>query len=313
MLSIRNIGGVIIKVFQRKALFFMVMVLVLSLAVCGCSNGSSGNDENKDISKQNKDKTIRIGANNWAENEAVSNMWKILLEEKGYDVKVVTGGNTVVYSGVASQDLDISLEVWLPKADKPSWERYKDKLDKYGPWYEKAKLGLVVPEYVDVDSIKELNVNKDKFIVNKKTSIVGIDAGANLMKLTEDCIKEYDLGYKLLSSSGPSMVASLKTAIDNKDPILVTLWNPHWVFAKYNLKYLKDPQNAYGKADDIYLITHNDFDEEFPQVVSYFKNWKMNDQTLGSLMATIKKEGKPVVGAKKWIENNRDVVNKWFK
>ena len=44
-----------------------------------------------------------------------------------------------------------------------------------------AKLGLVVPSYVTIDSITELNDHKDKF----GSRIVGIEPGAGLMIHTE--------------------------------------------------------------------------------------------------------------------------------
>ena len=47
-------------------------------------------------------------------------------------------------------------------------------LRHFGTVYEHAKLGLVVPEYVTIRSIEDLNAHKDQF----KGEIIGIDAGA---------------------------------------------------------------------------------------------------------------------------------------
>jgi len=125
-------------------------------------------------------------------------------------------------------------------------------------------------------------------------------------------LKEYSLDYDLVDSSGPSMTTSLDAAYKNKEPIVVTLWNPHWVFASYDLKYLKDPKNVYGDGDDIVFITRKGFGEDYSEVLGWMNKWLMTDETLGELMATIEKTGDPVEGASIWIEKNRDLIDKWI-
>ena len=48
--------------------------------------------------------------------------------------------------------------------------------------------GLVIPDYVTINSIEELNAEKERF----SGQIVGIDAGAGIMKATDQAIKDYD-------------------------------------------------------------------------------------------------------------------------
>jgi len=68
--------------------------------------------------------------------------------------------------------------VWLPSTDKSYVE---DKIVQHEAWYEDTTIGLAVPEYVDIDSIANLNDHKEKF----NGQIVGIDPGASIMKATE--------------------------------------------------------------------------------------------------------------------------------
>lgn len=257
--------------------------------------------------------SVHIGLNNWAENIAVSNMWKVLLEERGYDVELTSAGKSVIYSGVATDSIDVGLEVWMPKTDKQFYERYKEDITLQEPWYRGTGLGLVVPAYVDVNSITELNANASKFQQDGSPGIVGIDPGSALMGLTEDVIKKYDLDLKLIPSSGPGMMSALDRAYNREEPVVVTLWNPHWAFAEYDLKYLDDPKNIYGKGENIHWMSRPEFEEEQPKVVAWMNNWEMNDQQVGGLMATINESDTAEAGARKWIENNRDLVDSWFE
>ncbi len=87
----------------------------------------------------------------------------------------------------------------------------------------------------NINSIEDLNAHKDE-LDNK---IVGIEPGSSLMNLTNKAMKEYDIKLKLVQSSEAAMMSELKKAYTKKKPIAVTLWNPHWGFSEFDLKYLK--------------------------------------------------------------------------
>ncbi|WP_421384910.1 glycine betaine ABC transporter substrate-binding protein [Bacillus salacetis] len=288
---------------KKKVIDLIVFGLIATgILLTGCNNdGGEGGGE---------DKSLVIGLNNWAENIAVSNMWKVLLEEKDYEVELKSMEKAPVWLGITRDELDIAPEVWLPNTDKPLMEKYEKQLDMHEIWYENTGLGLVVPSYMeDISSIEELNARKDEF----GGRIVGIDPGASLTAMTQDAIEEYGLELDLVTSSGPAMMAELSKAYKDKEPIVVTLWNPHWAFSEYDLKYLEDPKKVYGEADDIYYMTRKGFEEDHPEVIKWMNNWKMDDDSLGSLMATIKDAGDPAEGAKTWIEENREMVDQWLK
>lgn len=260
-------------------------------------------------------KSLTIGMNNWAENIAVANMWKILLEEQGYEVKLILADKAPIWAGVATGDIQLTLEAWLPAADGAYFDRFKDQVERIGPWFKDAQLGLVVPEYVDISSIDQLNEQKDKFEVRGTATIYGIDPGSSLMALTQEAVEQYGLDYRLLSSSEPGMLLSLEKAYKNNQPVVVTLWDPHWVWAKYQLKFLEDPKGAYGEPDSIYGIATKGFAEEYPEVAGWLNQWQMDSESLGGLMNQIREGGEknPEEGAKAWIEEHRDLVNQWFE
>lgn len=301
---------------RNKRFASVIMMVALLLVAAGCENKGSGNSEGGNATSNSKGgtpsqvntETIEIGMNNWAENIAISNMWEQILEKRGFNVELVVSQKGTVWTGIAEGELDLSPEVWLPYTDKPYIKEYKEEVVVgEEPWYKKTGLGLVVPTYVKIDSITDLNAHKQKF----DSKIVGIDPGASLMDLTRKALKKYDLQYKLIESSGPGMMSALKKAYDNKEPIVVTLWNPHFAFARYDLKYLKDPKKVYGEGDDIYYMTREGFADDYPKVKKWFDNWKMSHKQLADLMAAINDAGDPKKGAANWIEKNQDLIKTW--
>lgn len=295
---------------KRLLLFFTMVFAAVLLISCGTENedNDGGNAEGSDQTVENKG-TIKLGVNNWADYIAVTNMWKVLLEEQGYEVELHQLEKGPVWTGLAQGDLDIAAQVWLPTMDEPYYNEYKDKVELKEIWYEDVGMGLTVPTYVDIDSLEQLNDHADSF----DDRIVGIDAGASVMHLTKEAIEEYGLEYELIESSEPAMLSELEKAYENEELIVVTLWNPHWVFSDYDLKYLEDPKLVYGEGDDSYFATRVGFEDDHPEVVQWMNNWKMDDDSLGELMALGLELGDPLEAAKQWIEENRALVDEWMQ
>ncbi|TXL66821.1 glycine betaine ABC transporter substrate-binding protein [Cerasibacillus terrae] len=296
---------IIFKLRNFVTVVVLGILVLASLSACSSDDETSGDNS----SGQEEAKTIDIGQINWAENIAVSNMWKLILEEKGYDVKLHLLDMGTIMAALENDELDVGLEVWLPIQDANYKKQYQDTVHiSEETWYDNAKVGLVVPDYVEIDSVTELNDNKEMF----EESIVGFDPGAGTMEVTEDLIEEYDLELELLPSSEPAMITEIKEAIKEEKPIVSPLWSPHRVFSEVDLKYLEDPKEVYGGVEKIHHATRLGFADDHPEVAEWLKNWKMDDDQIGSLMSYVAEAEKPIDGAKKWIEENKEVIDEWL-
>ncbi|MET3683282.1 glycine betaine/proline transport system substrate-binding protein [Alkalibacillus flavidus] len=323
--------------FNKKALLMVLTaMLLIVLAACGgdetsdsegdseqteenSNNEGSENDgesENSDSGESNEGSdvntdTIEMGQINWAENIAVTNMWKVILEEQGYNVDLINLDMGPTMEALANDELDLGLEVWLPVQDANYLEQYQDQVFfSDATWYDNAKVGLVVPEYMeDVNSIEDLNANAEKF----DGEITGFDSGAGTMEVAEEMIDEYGLNLELMPSSEPAMIAAIDQAVENEEPIVAPLWNPHSIFAKHDLKYLEDPKESFGGVEKIHFATRQGFGDEYPQFTQWLKNWKMNDTQIGELMAAVQDAEEPIEGARTWVENNQDLINEWIE
>ena len=148
-------------------------------------------------------------------------------------------------------------------------------------------------------------------------TITGIEPGAGITVTTERAIEEYEnlAGWTLDISSTAAMMAELDKAIANEEPIIITGWNPHWMFAKYpDLKYLEDPKDIYGGEEGINTLVRKGFEEEKPEafkVISQFK-WEVED--MEEIMYEASDTGEEVEDvAKRWVENNPDKVATWLE
>ncbi|CAH0345281.1 glycine betaine ABC transporter substrate-binding protein [Bacillus sp. CECT 9360] len=144
--------------------------------------------------------------------------------------------------------------------------------------------------------------------------ITGIDPGAGLMKATEKAMEDYELSdWTLREGSSTAMTAELQKAYEDKEPIIITGWTPHWMYQKYDLKYLEDPKGSYGEDEDIHTVVRKDFEEETPgayKVLDQFY-WKPSD--MEEVMVDTQEGMDPKEAAKKWIKSHSKEVQQWTK
>ncbi|NLG34188.1 MAG: glycine betaine ABC transporter substrate-binding protein [Lentisphaerae bacterium] len=282
----------------------------MALALAGALTLAVGCGRKTESPAQNKSKgTVKLAYVNWAEGVAVTHLLTTLLEDMDYTVETTMADVAPIYASVADGNQDVMVETWLPAMHKAYYEKYGDQLDLISTWFDEGRVGLVVPAYVEIDSIEQLNGARDRF----KGRITGIDSGAGIMGTTEKAIEAYSLDMELLASSGPAMTAALKGAIDQKDWIVVTGWAPHWKFARYDLKFLDDPKGVYGDIERVQMAVRKGFADDFPEVAALLGNLKFDSAQIGSLMDAMESgDGSEEARVRRWIEDNRTLVNSWL-
>ena len=293
-----------LKLNLKTTLAVLLGAAVLSFTAC--KQGPKKGEEGK-ADKAGKTEQLKILYPNWAEGIAFTHLAKAALEDKGYDVKITPLEPGPIYAALAKGDGDLMLDAWLPHTHSDYWDKFGDKLVKIGESFSGGTTGLVVPQYVDVNSITELNDNKDKF----DGKIIGIGSGAGIHRNTEKAIKEYGLDYKQVTSSGSAMMASLKRAYDKQEPIVITGWKPHHMWADYDLKYLKDPKDVYPK-DVCAIVSRTGFKKDRPTVHKFFTNFNLKETQLYNLMDAIEKGDDELEAAKKWYKNHKVLVESWM-
>lgn len=146
-------------------------------------------------------------------------------------------------------------------------------------------------------------------------TITGIEPGAGITVTTEAAMEEYDQlsGWELEQSSTAAMIVELEKAIENEEPIVVTGWNPHWMFAKFdNLKYLEDPQNIYGDKEEIRSLAKEGFEEENPNAYKLIDQFNWSVEDMESIMYESSETGQDIAEvSKQWVEDNPDKVEVW--
>lgn len=259
--------------------------------------------------------TIRIGWTAWSDAEAVTNIAKQVLEQKlGYKVDLVMTDIGLQYNGLVKGNLDVMLMAWLPTTHKAYWDKISNQVDDLGILYDNARLGWVVPDYVPAGEVKSISDLKKPGIAQKFHKLIqGIDPGAGLMKASASAIKTYGLDdYQLMTASDAAMVLAVDRAIKRNEWIVATAWTPHWMFAKYKLRYLDDPEKAFGGGEAIHAVGHKGFEKDFPKAAAFIKNFKIPLADLQEVMLKAKSTSFEKEAAA-YIQTHPQIVAQWLR
>jgi glycine betaine/proline transport system substrate-binding protein len=240
---------------------------------------------------QEEKQPIKIGWTAWADAEFVTKLAKKLIEDN-YSQKVELLQTDIApqYQGVAKGDIDAMMMAWLPETHKDYWARVGDKAVMLGVLYTDAKLGWVVPKYIPDDQVASIaDLAKPEVKEKLKGKVQGIDPGAGLTRLSKEALKIYDLsGYDLTTASDAAMVSALDRAIRRKEWIVVTGWSPHWMFGKYELRYLDDPKGAMGGVERVYVVSRQGFQRDYPEVAQFLMRMHLPLKELEAAMSDAK-------------------------
>ncbi|MFI1439876.1 ABC transporter permease/substrate binding protein [Streptomyces fructofermentans] len=289
-----------------------VVVLALVAGGMGVFGSAPGESSAADSGNVGKGEKVSIGYIPWDEGVASTFLWKEILERRGYEVDAKQFDAGPLYTSLAQGDIDFQTDSWLPTTHEEYWKKYGERLDDLGSWYGPTSLELSVPSYMKgVDSLEDLKGRAGEF----GGKITGIESSAGMMGLLKSkVLKEYGLDkeYEVVDSSTPAMLAELKRAYAKKEPVVTTLWSPHWAYSEYDLKKLKDPKGAWGKGDGVHTLSRKGFAGDNPTVGGWLKDFRMTEKQLTGLEAEINKagKGKQQDAVRTWLKANPGVVDK---
>ncbi len=278
------------------ALSSLLLMLVAFAVSCG------GSSENR---------KLVIGNIGWDENVAVSNLTKALLEDElGYgNVQLQTLDVALLFEGVGDGELDAFQDVWLPN-HRRLLNEVADDVVLLDPWFQgQTRFGIAVPSYINVRTIPQLNQTEIR-------EILGIEPGAVISeRIPDSVIPTYGLKQEYVESSTGGMLAEVEDRYENREDFAFVAWSPHWMNARYDFKYLEDPEDALGDLNDgaeLTMIVHQDLPNEDPVAYAFMRALTLTEEQINDLEDTINEAGDPLEGARQWAQGNHSVVQPWI-
>lgn len=256
---------------------------------------------------QAEEKVINMGTLSWEDLTPITGITKKALENAGYTVNVTSFSEWgIAYAALSKGDVQI-LASQIDYVAQDYWNKNKNRLEKISPVSHGLYQAIAVPKYVTIDSMEQLNEQADKF----SNKIIGIEPGSGLMNEAANAVKQYDLKLNLLEGSTAAMTAALKSAVDRKEWVAVTLWEPSWMFQKFDVKFLKDPKGAFAPPQGYYWIGQKGFSASNPQAREVIASVYVPLPDITAINGAVK-DGKSMDEAiKDWTDSHAELLKRW--
>ena len=148
-------------------------------------------------------------------------------------------------------------------------------------------------------------------------TITGIEPGAGISVATEKALEEYDSlkGWEVQLASTAAMLVELDQAIEKEEPIIVTGWNPHWMFSKHpEMKYLEDPKGIYGGEETISTLVTPDLKDSKPNAYKVLDQFEWDIEDMEDIMYEAAENDTDIEDvAKQWVADNEDKTAMWIE
>jgi glycine betaine/proline transport system substrate-binding protein len=160
-----------------------------------------------------------------------------------------------------------------------------------------------------ITSIPQLNQTEAR-------EILGIEPGAVISeRIPDSVIPTYGLNQEYVESSTAGMLAEVWSRYANQEEFAFTPWRPHWMNARYEFKFLEDPEDALGDLNDgatISSIVNEDLPDDDPVAYAFLEALTLTEDQVNDIENIDPQDY--AQAARTWLEDetNRDAVQPWI-
>lgn len=285
------------------------------------------------------DETIKIMTGDWTSIGLQGEMMSLILQTYGYNTQLVVADDSGRYPGFENGDLHIAMETWqttqLKNLEKSVATGNVLDLGETGlagveDWWYPSYVKELCPGLPDWEALKGCA----EVFATADTSPMGRYVGGPVSwgDHDEKMIAALDLPFEVIHpGTDAAMFAELKSAYDRQAPVILWVWEPHWVTSQYDGEFVQFPKFEAGCFDDpawgpnpeatsdcgkpygwIKKMGWAGGEEVWPCAYEMVRNYSMDNATLAALIAEVDLEGKSSTDvATDWLKANQDVWRPW--
>lgn len=279
---------------------------------------------------------IKIVLNDWTGQLFSSNVAGLLLKEMGYTVEYVSAGALPQHVGLQQGNLHLQTEVWSNNVG----DIYPNALAAgeivnlgslgldlkegwvYPPYMEALCPGL--PSYLALYDCTQAFATPDTF---PKGRLITYPADWGTRE--KDAIASIGLPFQpIAGGSEGAMIAELSSAIDAKQPILMMMYQPHWIFTKYELSFVewnpvageceeetqaKETACGFQQATADKVVWGG-FEGKWPAAYKMLSAMQLQNADENTAILSVDTQGAKVEDiAAQWVANNAATWKPWIK
>jgi glycine betaine/proline transport system substrate-binding protein len=109
------------------------------------------------------------------------------------------------------------------------------------------------------------------------------------------------------------MLSEVNNLSENQEEFAFVAWRPHWMNARYDFKFLEDPEDGLTDLNDgatISTIVNEDLQEDDPQAYAFLNAVTLTEEQVNEIENIDPQDY--AASARTWLDSNRDVVQPWI-
>ena len=285
------------------------------------------------------DETIKIMTADWTSIGLQGEIMSLILQTVGYNTELVVADDSGRYPGFENGDLHVAMETWqttqLQNLEKSVatgnvLDMGETGLQGVEDWWYPMYMKDRCPGLPDWEALKECA----EVFATADTAPKGRYVGGPVSWGDHDerMIAALDLPFEVVHpGTDAAMFAELKSAYDREAPIVLWVWQPHWVTSVYEGEYVQFPKFEADCFDDpawgpnaeatydcgkpygwIKKMAWAGGEAVWPCAYEIVRNYNMTNETISALLVEIDLNGRSSTEvATEWLQNNRDTWEEW--
>ncbi len=309
------------KIFKAMSLFAFVLFASGGAAV------SASVPENDD--------PIKVILNDWTGQHVSTKIAGELLKKMGYNIEYVSAGALPQHAGLAQGNLHFQAEVWTnnigdlyPKAVEAGDIVVLGELGLepregwvYPPYMEERCPGL--PDYRALYDCAQAFASAESFPKGRL-----ITYPADWGTRSRDIVASIDLPFETVAGgSEGAMMAELQSAFATNDPVLMMMWQPHWIFAHLDFNWVewnptdekcieenqqKDTACGFEQAS-VVKVVWNGFEDKWPAAFKMLSLFKQTNTEQNAAILEVDKNKRDLDEVvAEWLANNESAWQAWI-
>ena len=280
------------------------------------------------------DEPIKLAINEWTGQHVSTHVAGSMLEAAGYKVEYVTAGYMNMYQAMEDGELHGAMEIWSSNVS----EDYAKKVEaggvvELGDLGLDAKEGIAYPAHVAelCPGLPAWEALMDcaQVFTSAETIPMGrlVDYPADWGTPGADRMTGLALPFKAIpAGSEGALIAELRSSTEQKSPLLITFWQPHWAMSAYDVQFVdlpvgedacfNDPAwgpnpNAVNDCDfapsRIFKAGWSGMADKWPAAAEILSNYQLSVADQQPMMGAIDVDGGSVEDVvAEWMANNMD-------
>ncbi len=242
-----------------------------------------------------------------------------VLERLGHTVETVQGSHGQIFPRLGAGEVDLLVAAWLPHGHATYWERYGSQAEAIAVLYEGARFAWMVPSYVPVSVVAEVDdLKKPEAVSRMDKTIQGTGRDSGNMMVSAEVMKAYGLeqaGYRLAPGTLPEFYGNYERAIAAQRWFVMPLWFPNFINREGRMRPIAEPKQLLGGANQGTLVASRDWAQRAPaRSLRVLRRMHLGMDAVEEMDYQVNRAGRnPEEAARDWMQRNQAMVDGWFE